>query len=161
MCKNSTHGGITPPLRKMLGTVVRRLGSLLIVSWFLLSAQVLYAQNPVITLSLRNVTVREMIEAVKAKSGYSFWFRESEVDLQKRVSVEAQEQPVLKVLDGALADQGLLAKIEGRHIVLYKAAPGAGKEYLLSGRVESESRCSSRGRPGAWSPTRRANSRSK
>ena len=38
-----------------------------------------------------------------------------------------------------LADQGILAKLEGRHIVLYKSDPaGRGREYQLKGRVETE-----------------------
>ena len=82
---------------------------------------------------------REVIEAVKTQSGYSFWYRESEIDLRKRVSVEAHDQNVLKLLDGVLADQGILAKLEGRHIVLYKSDPaGRGREYQLKGRVETE-----------------------
>ena len=120
MSKNSTHRRITPP-RTIFGAVVRRLSGLLTLCWFSLMAQTLYAQNPVITLTLKDATVREMIDAVKAKSGYSFWYRENEVDLNKRITVEAREQNVLKLLDGALADQGIRSKIEGRHIVLYKA----------------------------------------
>ena len=98
-----------------------RLSGLLTLCWFTVAAQALYAQNPVISLTLKNATVREVIEAVKTQSGYSFWYRESEIDLRKRVSVEAHDQNVLKLLDGVLADQGILAKLEGRHIVLYKS----------------------------------------
>ena len=66
-----------------------RLSGLLTLCWFTVAAQALYAQNPVISLTLKNATVREVIEAVKTQSGYSFWYRESEIDLRKRVSVEA------------------------------------------------------------------------
>ena len=117
-----------------------RLSGLLVLCWFMVAAQALYAQNPVISLTLKNVTVHEVIEAVKKESGYSFWYRESEIDLSRRVSVEAQGQNVLKLLDGVLAEQGIRAKLEGRHIVLYKPAPAdPNKEYQLTGRVETES----------------------
>lgn len=117
-----------------------RLSGLLVLCWFMVAAQALYAQNPVISLTLKNVTVHEVIEAVKKESGYSFWYRESEIDLSRRVSVEAQSQNVLKLLDGVLAEQGIRAKLEGRHIVLYKPAPAdPNKEYQLTGRVETES----------------------
>ena len=72
-----------------------RLSGLLVLCWFMVAAQALYAQNPVISLTLKNVTVHEVIEAVKKESGYSFWYRESEIDLSRRVSVEAQGQNVL------------------------------------------------------------------
>ena len=80
----------------------------------------LFGQRMLCRLSgLKNASVREVIEAVKTQSGYSFWYRESEIDLRKRVSVEAHDQNVLKLLDGVLADQGILATLEGRHSVLY------------------------------------------
>ena len=59
-----------------------RLSGLLTLCWFTVAAQALYAQSPVISLTLKNATVREVIEAVKTQSGYSFWYRESEIDLR-------------------------------------------------------------------------------
>ena len=53
-----------------------RLSGLLTLCWFTVAAQALYAQNPVISLTLKNATVREVIEAVKTQSGYSFWYRD-------------------------------------------------------------------------------------
>ncbi len=90
-------------------------------------------------MTLKNATVREVIEAVKTQSGYSFWYRESEIDLRKRVSVEAHDQNVKILLDGLLADQGILVILDCRYIVLYKFDPaGRGREYQLKGRVETE-----------------------
>lgn len=123
-----------------------RLSGLLTLCWFTVAAQALYAQNPVISLTLKNATVREVIEAVKTQSGYSFWYRESEIDLRKRVSVEAHDQNVLKLLDGVLADQGILAKLEGRHIVLYKSDPaGPGPGIPAEGPRRDRGRRSDRG----------------
>lgn len=136
MSKNSTSGR---SLRGLVRTrMLRRLSGLLAVCCLTCAAQTLRAQNPVISLKLRDASVAEVIEAVKTQSGYSFWYRESEIDLRKRVSVDAHEQNVLKVLDGVLAGQGLRAKIEGRHIILYKPdRADAGRAYRLTGRVET------------------------
>ena len=41
-----------------------RLSGLLTLCWFTVAAQALYAQSPVISLTLKNATVREVIEAV-------------------------------------------------------------------------------------------------
>ena len=130
----STNSTSRRPFRGLFGRrTLCRLSGLLTLCWFTVATQALYAQNPVISLTLKNATVREVIEAVKTQSGYSFWYRESEIDLRKRVSVEAHDQNVLKLLDGVLADQGILAKLEGRHIVLYKSDPaGRGREWRPS-----------------------------
>lgn len=136
MSKNSTSG------RSLRGLVrsgmLRRLSGWLAGCWLTLAVQPLAAQNPVISLTLRNATVGEVIEAVKTKCGYSFWYRESEIDLRKRVTVDADEQHVVRLLDGVLAGQGLRAKIEGRHIILYKSdGPASDRAYRLTGRVET------------------------
>lgn len=137
----STNSTSRRPFRGLFGRrTLCRLSGLLTLCWFTVATQALYAQNPVISLTLKDATVREVIEAVKAQSGYSFWYRESEIDLRKRVSVDAREQNVVKLLNGVLADQGIQAKVEGRHIVLYKPEPGRSEaEYQLTGRVETES----------------------
>ena len=111
MSKNSTSRRSFRDLfgRRTLG----RLSGLLVLCWFTVAAQALYAQNPVISLTLKDATVREVIEAVKAQSGYSFWYRETEIDFEKRVSVDAREQNVIKLLDGVLANQGFWRRSRG------------------------------------------------
>lgn len=127
------------PLRDRFGWhLLRRLSSVLALCWFTVAAQTSQAQTPAISLTLENVSVNEMLDAVKAESGYSFWYREGEVDLTRRVSVDAHGQSVLEILDRALAPQGLRSKIEGRHIVLYKAQDVLNGKYRLTGRVETE-----------------------
>ena len=102
----STNSTSRRPFRGLFGRrTLCRLSGLLTLCWFTVATQALYAQNPVISLTLKDATVREVIEAVKAQSGYSFWYRESEIDLRKRVSVDAREQNVVKLLNGVLADQ--------------------------------------------------------
>ena len=83
----STNSTSRRPFRGLFGRrTLCRLSGLLTLCWFTVATQALYAQNPVISLTLKDATVREVIEAVKAQSGYSFWYRESEIDLRKRVS---------------------------------------------------------------------------
>lgn len=78
-----------------------------------------YAQN--ITLKMNNITVKEAMDELKKKSGYSFVFSSVDVNTKKRISVSAQNQSLGAVVEQILADQGLTYEISGKNIIVKKA----------------------------------------
>lgn len=106
---------------------MRKLFNVLIISLLLSYSSVFYTlaenfdhQNVKISLDLKNVTLEEALNAVKKQSNYSFWFRNEEVNLSKRVSVKALHENMDHVLNLLLTGSELKYKIEGSHIILYK-----------------------------------------
>lgn len=82
------------------------------------------AQN--ITLRMSNVTVKQAMDELKSKSGYSFVFSSQDVDTHKNITVESDNQPLGHVISQIVAGQGLAYTIEGKTIILRKAsAPSA------------------------------------
>lgn len=82
------------------------------------------AQN--ITLWMSNVTVKQAMDELKSKSGYSFVFSSQDVDTHKNITVESDNQPLGHVISQIVAGQGLAYTIEGKTIILRKAsAPSA------------------------------------
>ncbi|MEG2151543.1 MAG: SusC/RagA family TonB-linked outer membrane protein, partial [Bacteroidaceae bacterium] len=73
-----------------------------------------------ISLNLTDVTVREAIEAVKKQAKISFFFNVNDVNLNQRVSVNAKEEPLEKVLNSILKGQNLNFEIKDNHIVISK-----------------------------------------
>jgi TonB-linked SusC/RagA family outer membrane protein len=84
------------------------------------SASTDYSQKTEITLNLLNVTVQEALDAVKQQTGFSFWYRNEEIDLNKTVSVVAKKQDVRNVLNKILSEQNLSYTIDENHVVIYK-----------------------------------------
>ena len=93
---------------------------LCMLSLFCASAKTGYSQTTEISLNLRDVTVPEALEEIKKQSEYSFWYKNDEIDLKRKVSVEVTNSDIHQVLHAILDRQGLSYTIEDKHIVIFK-----------------------------------------
>ena len=69
-----------------------------------------------ITLSLKNVPIEQIIEHLRSQYGYSFVYKPQEVDVQRRVTVEVQQQPIDRILDIILAAQPVSYEVKNKII---------------------------------------------
>ncbi|WP_280744767.1 MULTISPECIES: TonB-dependent receptor [unclassified Parabacteroides] len=112
---------------------------LFFVSMFTLSAANSYSQTTEISLNLENVTVQEAFDAIKQQSDFSFWFRNEDVDLNKKVSARYNNQNVDIVLKGILSNQDLSYTIDDTHIIIYKKNPLTGQARVqIIGEVRDQ-----------------------
>ena len=73
-----------------------------------------------ITLKAINITVKQAMDELKSRSGYSFVFSSADVDTRKKISVSAENQSVNAVIEQILRGQGLIYEIQGKNIILKK-----------------------------------------
>lgn len=96
-----------------------------------------YAQD--ISLKANNITVKEAIEQLKEKSGYSFVFSSADIDTKKRVSISAKDATVEDIVNQILRGQdNLTYEIQGKKIIVKKMRPGdkgKGGKIKATGRV--------------------------
>lgn len=83
-------------------------------------ASVSYSQKAEISLNLNEVTLQEAINAVKEQSDFSFWYRNEEVNLQKKISVKAEKQNIKQIMAQILSGQDLTYTIDEKYIIIYK-----------------------------------------
>lgn len=93
---------------------------LCLLTIFCASAKVAHSQVTKISLQLENVTLKQALDAIKQQSEYSFWYRNEEINLDKKVSAQLNNQHVSVVLTKLLAEQGLTYMIDEKHIIIYK-----------------------------------------
>ena len=82
------------------------------------------AQMPAVSIDVKNVSVKELLKTIEAKSGYTFAYVDSEVDLNKNVTVNANNKSIVSILSEVLP--GMNAELKDKKIVLTvkpKAAP--------------------------------------
>lgn len=106
---------------------------------FCASAAVSYSQE--IPADTHASTMKEVFETVKKKNGYSFWYRNEDINLEQKVKVNIGDQPINELLDNILAEQGLSYKINGKYIMIYKDETRAveqTKNYQVTGTVKDE-----------------------
>lgn len=90
---------------------------ILFVGIFSVSAKS-YSQEAKVSLEVENVTVNEVFEIIRSQTAYSFWFDLKNVDISRKVSVNAKEKSVKEVLSTILKGQNLDIRINGNHIVI-------------------------------------------
>ena len=91
----------------------------LFVSFFQLSAAT-YSQSTRLKISGQNLTLGEIFEGIEKQSEFSIFYNVNQIDLTKRVDINADNQLVDQILDGILLGTGMTYTINNKLIVIYK-----------------------------------------
>ena len=97
----------------------------------------LSAQNRKVSVSLTDVSVKEFFTNLEKQSGYSFAYKNAQVDLTSVVSVKADNEDVVAVVNRVLKPQNLVSTIDGTWIVISSAQPA--KKHVVKGKVTTPS----------------------
>ena len=99
----------------------------LVIIFFLASTEIAYSQVKNLSLHLTNVTLEEALAQIKQKGEYSLWYRNEEINLKKKVSLDIKNGSITQILDALFKGEDLGYIIEDKHIVIFKADE---KEYI-------------------------------
>ena len=100
---------------------------LLFVFLFFVSSYNCYASdervgsNDLITLNVRNKTVREVFSDIEKQSGYVFFYSPSTLDANRRVSIKVSNQHIGNVLERVLKGTDCTYSFSGKQILIKKA----------------------------------------
>ena len=81
-----------------------------------------YSQLKDITISVKNVTVREVLSDIEAQSKFYFTYSSSDINTERKVTIDIKNQKVSAILDILLRGTDTKYKIEDKHIALYKGS---------------------------------------
>lgn len=86
-------------------------------------------------IRLNNVTVKKAMTELKQKSGYSFVYEASDVDINKKVNIDAKDlkQAIGQILDG----QNLNYEIKGKNVIVRKIASQQSQPTTFGNRLLS------------------------
>jgi len=82
------------------------------------------AQNARVSLKMDNVTVKQVLDAIEGKTDYAFFYKNADIDVDRKVSVDYRDRSVGSILAELLP--GTTSRVENKMIVLTpKSAPDA------------------------------------
>jgi TonB-linked SusC/RagA family outer membrane protein len=90
-----------------------------------------YSQSTKLSVNLRDATVREVIEAIEEQSEFLFLYQEGQVDLNRRVTIHAEEKQLQEILDEVFKGTDNIYIVSDRQVVIGKA-PRKALEVQLS-----------------------------
>lgn len=77
-----------------------------------------YAQKATVNLKMQNQTVQTVLNEIENQSEFSFFFNTKHVDLNRKVSVDADKSDIFKVLDNIFAGTNVRYSVVDRKIIL-------------------------------------------
>ena len=77
-----------------------------------------YAQKATVNLKMQNQTVQAVLDEIENQSEFSFFFNTRHVDLNRRVSVDANKSDIFKVLDNIFAGTNVRYSVVDKKIIL-------------------------------------------
>ena len=89
---------------------------LLVMILCAMSAMCLNAQTPVVSIDVKDVTVKELLKQLESQSKLTFAYANAQIPLDKKVSVTATNRPISEVLAEVMP--GIVAKVTDNKILL-------------------------------------------
>lgn len=129
-------------------SVARKNGKYLLLFVFCFLVAALQAKSPVygqaktFTVSLKNVTLKEVISHVEKNSQYVFFFKPEVINQSTQISVSLKNATVKQLLDKVLEQANIVYEMKERQIVLKEKKVSeqsvSQKKRLLQGLVKDE-----------------------
>lgn len=82
------------------------------------------AQQRSLTIDIKSGSVKTFFRQVENKTGFTFAYNNSDINLSETVSVSSHGDDVIAVVNGIIANQGLRASIDGKRIIIHKVQDG-------------------------------------
>ena len=98
-------------------------------------SQQAYCQEVKITFSLKNATLKEIINEIKRISAYDFVYSDSYLSAFKQKDVSYKDATIDAVLDDCLKGTGLVYTINGRTIVIRRGEVKKEETKVVTGKV--------------------------
>ena len=103
----------------------------LLLLCFLGFCYILPAQDNRLTMSLNQVSLEHVFDVIQNQSEYIIFFKDNQVDLSQKVSVNANNLTIEEILDQILSGTDLKYKIFDRQVILIKDREAANAENIL------------------------------
>lgn len=96
-----------------------------------------YSQNKRLSLNMTNVTIKSVLSAIEDQSEFYFMYEAHNVDVEKKVTISAENKSVPEILNDLFANTEISYKINNRQIALSaESASSAGQQILkVTGKV--------------------------
>ncbi len=91
---------------------------LFLISYFNISNASNYAQGTKLSLSFKDVSLKQVFKEIEKQSDFYFMYNDSKVDVSKKISIEAEGYTIYELLDKILDNSGIVYEVVDKQVVL-------------------------------------------
>ena len=99
-----------------------------------------YSQSNRLSLSLKNVSAKTVLQQIEEKSQFFFIYDATVVDVEKNVSIELKDESITKILDELFVGTNVIYKINNRQIALSTETSVNQQQKSISGKITDSTR---------------------
>lgn len=110
--------------------VMRLILLFLILGLNVVNASKTYSQSTFLSLKLKNTTLKNLFSEIEKNSEYIFFYNDNAVDLNKKVSISADNETIEQILNESLKGSSTKYKIVDRQVVLYSSKDAVSEKSL-------------------------------
>lgn len=85
------------------------------------------SQSAHFSFNLQNITIEQLFDKIENESEYSFFYKDNEINIKERVSVNAENKGIDEILSQAFSGKGISYVVNGNHIILQASKREAAK----------------------------------
>lgn len=119
--QHEQHGGNILPCFRQIIRIMRLILFFIVVNSSMIFSALSYSQNTKLSVNLKNATVKEVIKAIENQSDILFFYREGQIDLNRRVSIHSDAKQLKEILDEIFNGTDNIYIISDRQVVIGRA----------------------------------------
>lgn len=138
MKKNNEYGAREKYALQKIVRTMRLTIILFMLGIFQLQATNSYSQGRRINLDIRNVTVMDALRTIEEKSDFRFLFSSKMIDIDREISLKAENTGIEEVLNMIFKDTGVSYKFMDNKIVLTSERSAVPQPKTIKGKVTDQ-----------------------
>jgi hypothetical protein len=91
---------------------------LFLISYFNISNASNYAQGTKLSLSFKDVSLKQIFKEIEKQSDFYFMYNDSKIDVNKKISIDAEGYTIYELLDKILDNSGIVYEVVDKQVVL-------------------------------------------
>lgn len=116
-------GYLYPVSNKKKTLRIMRISTLLLFLGIFSVSATLHSQEAKVSIHAIDKTINDVFGEIKSQTNYSFWYDVKDVDVNRKINVNVENETVKSVLATILKDQNVEFELKDNHIVIMKKAP--------------------------------------
>jgi TonB-linked SusC/RagA family outer membrane protein len=115
--------------------MIMKLSVLFLMAGILEVSASLYSQKAEISLNVQNESIRMILSAIEKQSGFRFFYRPDQIDLNRRLSLNANKENIESILNRILRETNLKYRVMDNNLIVIIPAE---QPITIKGQVLSE-----------------------
>ena len=103
-------------------------------------AEASYSQSTLLTLDLKNKSVKEILTEIEKNSEFIFFYYDEAVDVGRKANIHVKNQTIDKVLDQLFESTGNTYTINDRQVFIARAEPAVNKKVETGVNIQQQAR---------------------